>query len=182
MMPAPHGYVRRVKESRVPPTGYVAKLRQMVGNELLLLPSVTACVFDDAGGMLLLRHADGARWATPGGAIEPGESPTEAVVRECREETGLFVRPVELLGVFSGPAYEMTYDNGDRVQYVMTSFRCEVIGGELAPDGVEVTEARYVEAREWQNLSVPRWAHDAFPVLYARHSSALSDSRGEHHN
>jgi 8-oxo-dGTP pyrophosphatase MutT (NUDIX family) len=150
-------------------SGYVAKLRQMVGHELLLLPSVTACLFDDAGGMLLLRHADGARWATPGGAIEPAESPTEALARECEEETGLLVRPMGILGVFGGRAYEMTYDNGDRVQYVMTAFLCEVTGGELVPDGSEVTEARYVGAQEWQDLSVPGWAHEAFPVLYAQH-------------
>jgi hypothetical protein len=59
----------------------------------------------------------------------------------------------------------MVYDHGDRVQYVMTAFRCEVEGGELTPDGFEVTEARYVAAYEWQHLG-SRWAHDAFPVLY----------------
>lgn len=150
-------------------SGYVAKLRRLVGHELLLLPSVTACIFD-AEGMLLLRHADGARWATPGGAIEPDETPAEAVVRECAEETGFHVRPVGILGVFGGPAYKMTYDNGDQVQYVMTAFRCEVAGGELVPDGSEVTDARYVGAQEWRDLAVPRWAHDAFPVLYAQHS------------
>jgi 8-oxo-dGTP pyrophosphatase MutT (NUDIX family) len=153
----------------MPRSGYVADLRRMVGHELLLLPSVTACIFDQAGRMLLLWHADGGWWATPGGALEPGESPAEAVVRECREETGLLVRPVEILGVFGGGAYEMVYDNGDRVQYVMTAFRCEVVGGELEPDGSEVTAARYVGVDEWQQLTLPRWAHDAFPVLYDCH-------------
>lgn len=156
----------------MPRSGYVAKLRKMVGSELLLLPSVTACIFDGSGAMLLLRHVDGARWATPGGAIEPDETPSEALVRECREETGLIVRPVEILGVFGGRAYEMTYDNGDRVQYVMTAFRCEVEGGELVPDGSEVREAGYVGSREWRDLALPRWAHDAFPVLFDRSPSA----------
>ena len=33
-------------------------------------------------------------WEFPGGKCEPGETPAEAVVRECLEETGLVVRPV----------------------------------------------------------------------------------------
>lgn len=170
----------------MPRSGYVAELRRLVGHQLLLLPSATACIFDEAGRMLLVLHADGEHWATPGGALEPGETPAEAVVRECREETGLDVRPVEILGVFGGPAHEMVYDNGDLVQYVTTAFRCEVEGGELQPDGTEVTAARYVGAQQWPHLAVPRWAHDAFPVLYGgqagprqRGPEAVGDASGE---
>ncbi len=36
-------------------------------------------------------------WEFPGGKIQAGESPSEAAVRECREETGLMVRVIELL-------------------------------------------------------------------------------------
>lgn len=42
---------------------------------------------------LFLRRRDGrylgGQWDIPGGTVEPGESPAEAAVRECREETGL---------------------------------------------------------------------------------------------
>lgn len=54
-------------------------------------------VLDGAQSLLLVRYAEhrsgrpGSYWATPGGAIEPGETPHEAAARELREETGLRV-------------------------------------------------------------------------------------------
>lgn len=59
----------------------------------LQLPSVSAHIFDDAGRLLLVRHRDGDAWSTPGGFIEPDERPSDAVVRETWEETGLMVCP-----------------------------------------------------------------------------------------
>ncbi|KAI9013581.1 NUDIX hydrolase [Hyaloraphidium curvatum] len=48
-------------------------------------------IVDPAGRVLLVRFEfpAGTRWATPGGGIEPGESPLDAVRRELREEVGL---------------------------------------------------------------------------------------------
>lgn len=58
--------------------------------------AVKALVVDDAGRILLIRRADNAgtdpgRWDLPGGKIDYGESLTDALVREAREETGLTV-------------------------------------------------------------------------------------------
>ena len=150
----------------MPRTGHVASIRRSVGSQRLLLPSATVCVFDDEHRLLLLHHAEGDHWAPPGGAIEPDESPADAAVRECFEETGLHVRPVQILGVYGGPSCEVTYDNGDVVQYVLTLFRCEVIGGALRPDGHEALDARYVAADEWQHLTVPPWVRVALPRVF----------------
>jgi 8-oxo-dGTP diphosphatase len=54
--------------------------------------------------ILMVHHRDASReyWTLPGGGIEAGETPEEAVVREVREETGLAARVVRFL-------YEETY-------------------------------------------------------------------------
>lgn len=44
--------------------------------------------FDQDGRLVLCRHKDRTTWETPGGHIEPGESPREAAEREFCEETG----------------------------------------------------------------------------------------------
>jgi 8-oxo-dGTP pyrophosphatase MutT (NUDIX family) len=55
--------------------------------------AVRALVLDPDGRALLVRFVNpdtGAQfWTTPGGGIDPGESPEETIRRELREETGL---------------------------------------------------------------------------------------------
>ena len=109
---------------------HIARLRAVVGHELLLLPSVSVLPVDEAGRVLLVRHAghdDG--WGVLGGAVEVGESPAAAAVREAREEIGVDVRLVRLLDVLGGPDYEVSYPNGDRVAYVTAVYEARVAGG-----------------------------------------------------
>ncbi|MEA3375703.1 MAG: NUDIX domain-containing protein [Chloroflexota bacterium] len=61
------------------------------------------------GEVLLVRRRMNPRqglWTFPGGFIDFGESPTEAAVRECREETGLVVEITGLLDVIAGLEHE----------------------------------------------------------------------------
>ena len=53
-----------------------------------LVPSVNVVVVNDAGEVLMIRRSDNDNWAVPGGAIDLGESMTQAAIRETREETG----------------------------------------------------------------------------------------------
>ncbi|MBO0797101.1 MAG: NUDIX hydrolase N-terminal domain-containing protein [Ktedonobacteraceae bacterium] len=64
------------------------------------LPVGDAAVIDDAGKLLLIRRADNALWAMPGGALEVGETPAQGVVREVLEETGVACEPVALVGIY----------------------------------------------------------------------------------
>jgi 8-oxo-dGTP diphosphatase len=62
-------------------SSFLCRLRERVGHELLVLPAVTGLVFDAAGNVLLVRQSEGGEWAAPGGAVEPDESPYDAVSR-----------------------------------------------------------------------------------------------------
>lgn len=83
-------------------------------------------------------------WSIPGGMLELGESLQEGVRREVLEETGLIVRPLELLTVF-----DRVQKNGERVQYhyVIVDYVCEPTGGKLR-SGSDVLDARWVEREE----------------------------------
>jgi ADP-ribose pyrophosphatase YjhB (NUDIX family) len=144
---------------------YLRRLRALVGHELLVLPAVTGLVFDREGRVLLVKQSENGEWAAPGGAVEPEESPHDAVVREVREETGLDVRPIALCGVFGGPELRVRYPNGDETSYVTSVFECEVVGGALAADGYEVLEARFAAPDELANVRLTRWARALLPEL-----------------
>lgn len=152
----------------MPISPYIKSLRERIGTARLLLPSVTAIIYGARGEILLVRQRDGDVWSTPGGAIEPDESPVDAVIRETWEETGLTVEPVRLIGAFGGPNFVVRYDNGDETQYVMCVFECSRISGELRASNDEVTEARFVSEAEFATLAVPEWTREVLPLCYAR--------------
>lgn len=125
------------------PDGYVADLRAVVGDRLLLLPAVSVHIRDGDGRLLLVHQIDRQQWGTVGGAVEPGESPADAAVREAREETGLDVEVTGPVAALGGPGFQMTYPNGDECAYISIVFDAQVVGGELAADGVEVSHCAW---------------------------------------
>lgn len=151
----------------MPISDYLRGVRAKLGNDLILVPSATGLVFDEAGRVLLALHATGNVWAAPGGAIDPDERPVDAAVREVWEETGLVVEPVALAGVFGGPECRVRYDNGDETAYVITIYECRAIGGRLRADGEETLEVRWVAPHEIAALTLSRWARVVLPDLVA---------------
>jgi 8-oxo-dGTP diphosphatase len=134
----------------MPISDYLKSLRQKIGHDLVLTPGVTALIFDDQDRVLLHRAATDGKWYTIGGAVDPGEEPADAAVREVFEETGLRVRPVRVVGVYTDPVVE--YPNGDRVCYVSTCFLCQIVGGTLQPQDDESLELRYFPPTELPEL------------------------------
>jgi len=155
----------------MPMSEYVRILRSAMGHQRLLLPSVSALVYDNFGHLLLVRQRDGDAWSTPGGAIEFDETPADAVVRETWEETGLLVSAARIFGVYGGPNFVVHYENGDEAQYVMVVFECAIQGGVLRSDGVETTDVRFWGADESPNLAP--WLRTMFPIFPGRMAGAL---------
>ena len=75
----------------MPMSDYIRGLRERIGTTVLEVPTVSVLVFDAQQRVLLVRHAEGNDWTTPGWMIEPYETPADAALRETWEETGLLV-------------------------------------------------------------------------------------------
>lgn len=75
------------------------------------------------GQVLLVRHTYQDGWHLPGGALNRGEMPQDAAVREAREEAGaVLLEPPQLLGIYS------SFDTGQSnhvLTYAGEAFRLE---------------------------------------------------------
>lgn len=135
---------------------YVERMRDLIGPDLLLSIGVSALIRNEAGEILVTQRGDDGRWVEPGGGLEPGETPAQAIIREVREETGLDVEPVRLIGVYGGPNYRVTGKEGVQTSIVGFVFDCKVTGGTLQPDGVETVALAYVDPQiVYKNLGLP---------------------------
>jgi 8-oxo-dGTP pyrophosphatase MutT (NUDIX family) len=136
-------------------SAHISRLRAAVGHDLLLLPSVSVLPVDEAGRVMLVRHTghhDG--WAVLGGAVEVGESPAEAAIREAREEIGIEIRLRRLLDVLGGRDYEVTYPNGDRAAYVTAVYEAEIVSGVPAPADGELSDLAWFSLPELTGLTL----------------------------
>ncbi|MGH2852843.1 MAG: NUDIX domain-containing protein [Solirubrobacteraceae bacterium] len=133
---------------------YLSRLREAVGHELVLVPSVAVLAWDEDGRLLLVRDAQTGHWQTIGGAIEPDESPQEAALREAREEASVAVELTGIRGVVGGPALRMTYPNGDQVAYVSTVFDGHVLNGTPRPDDEETSAVGWFSQTELGGLDL----------------------------
>ena len=120
-----------------------------------------AVIFDKEGRVLLIKeNYDRRRWSLPGGALEEGEAPEEAVVRETMEETGLHVAVEHLVGSY-------TLENG----FTAWAFRCAIIAG--TPEVPRTGEIEQVVWHDPRELPAPR-----SNILHYAVPDALLDRRG----
>lgn len=129
------------------PAGLVKERLQTESGYITPKVGADAAIFDADGRVLLMQRADDRRWCLPCGWLEPNESPQAAVVRECWEETGLHVRPVELVGVFTrppDPAWGL-------FTMVAVCFLCEVQDGKLtlSHEGLDLRYWAIDEVTDW---------------------------------
>ena len=103
--------------------GRIAGVRSIFHGRNLILFTIGAfgIITDENDRVLLCHRRDFDLWNLPGGGVESGESPWDALVREIKEETGLKAVPVNLSGVYSKP-------DKDKVVF---SFFCRVTGGAI---------------------------------------------------
>ena len=133
---------------------YYETLRRTVGRDLLLIPAVAALIHDEQHRLLLQQKHDGS-WSLPAGAIEPGESPAQAVAREVLEETGYQCLSSTVVGVCGGPAFRHTYPNSGQVEYVIILFKCVAKPHQEISDTDETKRIQFFARSEMPPLALP---------------------------
>jgi ADP-ribose pyrophosphatase YjhB (NUDIX family) len=130
----------------------------------------SATIFDPTRQKVLLtRRSDNGRWCLPGGRTEAGESISETCLRETLEETGLEVRIVRLLGVYSSPHRLVEYPDGNRYHIVALNFEAEAIGGALTISD-ETTEYGYFSWDEITRMDVMETHVERLTDIFYGHS------------
>ncbi|MCS7223168.1 MAG: NUDIX hydrolase N-terminal domain-containing protein [Armatimonadetes bacterium] len=103
---------------------------------------VNGAVFDAQERLLLIQRLDRGTWFLPGGWAEVGLSPTEVVVKEIEEETGLKARAKRLLAVLDGFRHRFSIS----IPFYCLIYECEADSGDLRPLPHECRDAGFFPA------------------------------------
>jgi ADP-ribose pyrophosphatase YjhB (NUDIX family) len=141
---------------------------------VLRVAAYAVCI-DDEARILLCRLAPGASrnrdgwWTLPGGGIEHGEHPRDAVLRELTEETGLTGAVSGLLDVQSWTAAFGAFGEEPPADFhaVQVVYRAEIVGGTLRPEeGGSTDLCRWVARSEVASLPVVELVKAVLPLAF----------------
>lgn len=104
---------------------YVQGLRKLVGHRPLILNGSCILLFNRQKELLLQkRNEPQRRWGLLGGLMELGESTSDVVIREVKEESGIHLTPKQLqfFKLYSGPEKRSLAPNGDIFYSVISAY------------------------------------------------------------
>ena len=107
---------------------------------------VVAAVIKNDQGQVLAVHLNKEKpegvWVMPGGKLEEGENARDCAIREAREELGIEIKPIKIVGIS-----EVDYHNGN--VWVFIYYLAEIVSGTPKPleDG-KTLEVDYVDIKQ----------------------------------
>lgn len=102
---------------------YINKMRAKLGHDKFIHPAARIIVENEANEILMIERVDNGKIGIPAGALEEKETIEACIIREVREETGLIIKSLEVIGISTNPEMEtVNYANGDCIQYFTVEF------------------------------------------------------------
>lgn len=131
----------------------------------------TAFVYDGSGRILLIRENYGDhRYGPPGGAVDEGESPQDAAVREAMEEVGVTVEVRHLIGI------RWATRGGER--FLGFGFLCDLVAGTPhIPDPGEIAEVGWFDPAQLPSPATHMLREFALPALRGARGLVTSAER-----
>ncbi len=131
-----------------------------------------AIVGNEKGEILLVQRADSGIWLYPTGWADVGYSPSEVVVKEVEEETGIHCEPVRLLMV-----QDLLRMGFTRIPAYSLVFFCRMTGGELTAHPLECADVGFFAEDDLPSptAGASRWAGPAFAAIRGESADTLFD-------
>ncbi len=144
---------------------YIQTMRSKIGHQKFICPAARIIVENHEKKILVIERVDNGNLGIPAGSIEEGETIEACIIREVKEETGLTIISLEVIGISSNPLEEtITYSNGDQIQYFTIEFYSNDWEGTIkVMDQLEVKDAKFVDRSQICNL--PKNEQSAFDSL-----------------
>ena len=118
-----------------------------------IVVACTVFVSDAQDRVLLIQRTDNSLWAIPGGAQDFGEYIAETAVRETKEESGIDIEVIGVVGIYTNPKHVMAYTDGEVRQQFSICFRGRYLAGEPTLSS-ESSHVRWVSRDELDGLSI----------------------------
>lgn len=133
---------------------YIQNLRSKIGQDKFIHPAARIIVENEKGQILIIERVDNGKMGLPAGGLEEGETIEECIIREVKEETGLVLLEVKVIGISSNPEREsVLYPNGDQIQYFTIEFYSNNWEGAIGViDTAEVKTAKFVKKSDLKYL------------------------------
>ena len=123
---------------------YVKYLRDKIGHDVVNLTGVNVLIINENNEILLQKRGTyPLKWGLIGGITELGEALEDTAVREAKEETGLDIKELTLLGTTSGNKCYIDFPNGDKAYFITIGYVTKSFSGNLKVDNVETKDLRF---------------------------------------
>jgi len=135
---------------------YIQNLRKIIGHRKFIHPGARIIIENEQGQILMIRRKDNGNWGLPAGGLEENETIRECIIREVKEETGLDILGLKVIGIGSNPIVEtVKYPNEDIIQYFNVEFYSNQFKGEIAVlNEEEILSAEFVDKEKIQLLPI----------------------------